>query len=173
MATDHIRYDVLTQEAMRGVIRSALQDAAARGLLGEHHFYITFNTRAPDVKLHQRIRAQYPEEMTIVLQHQFWDLIVTDAGFEVGLSFNGIRERLGIPFSAIKSFADPSVKFAMQFTELSEASAEDGAEPGAADAAPSLPEPEAPPAALPDIAVAPPDEKPSAEIVRIDRFRKK
>lgn len=175
MATDHIRYDILTQDAMRGVIRTALQDAATRGLLGEHHFFITFDTRAPDVKLHQRIRAQYPEEMTIVLQHQFWDLIVTDVGFEVGLSFNGIRERLGIPFSAIKSFADPSVNFAMQFTELSESSAEEATAPDAAGTTPSVVDSDALPASAPEgaAAPAPTDEKPSAEIVRIDRFRKK
>jgi uncharacterized protein len=177
MTTDHIRYDILTQDAMRGVIRTALQDAATRGLLGEHHFYITFDTRPPEVKIHQRIRAQYPEEMTIVLQHQFWDLIVTDVGFEVGLSFNGIRERLGIPFSAIKSFADPSVKFAMQFTELSETPitesgdtpAEDAAAPAPAKSEEAgTPSPDSAPAAA-----ASPDEKPTAEIVRIDRFRKK
>jgi hypothetical protein len=174
MTTDHIRYDILTQDAMRGVIRTALQDAATRGLLGEHHFYITFDTRLPDVKIHQRVRAQYPEEMTIVLQHQFWDLIVTDVGFEVGLSFNGIRERLSIPFSAIKSFADPSVKFAMQFTELSETPAEDVTAPAAATPAPAESEGAAPPSSdSTPPAAASPDEKPSAEIVRIDRFRKK
>jgi uncharacterized protein len=167
MSTDHIRYDILTQEAMRGVIRAALQDAATRGLFGEHHFYITFDTRLPGVKLAPRIREQYPEEMTIVLQHQFWDLMVTDAGFEVGLSFNGVRERLGIPFSAIKSFADPSVKFAMQFTELTEAPAEGAAPPAEAPTQPD--EAGATAAAAP----ASPDEKPTAEIVRIDRFRKK
>lgn len=163
MSTDHIRYDILTQEAMRGVIRTALQDAATRGLLGDHHFYITFDTRQPDVRVAPRIREQYPEEMTIVLQHQFWDLAVTDAGFEVGLSFNGVREKLGIPFAAIKSFADPSVKFAMQFSELNEQA------DGAVAPAPA-------PAAKTDEPPSPDDtggDKPSAEIVRIDRFRKK
>ncbi len=165
MTTDHIRYDILTQDAMRGVIRTALQDVAARGLPGEHHFYITFDTRAPAVKLSPRIRAQYPEEMTIVLQHQFWDLTVSDERFEVGLSFNGVRERLSIPFGAIKSFADPSVKFAMQFADL-EAPAEDAAEPATIEE----PAPSEPPATADTPA---PEDKPSAEIVRIDRFRKK
>jgi len=160
MSTDHIRYDILTQEAMRGVIRTALKDAATRGLLGDHHFYITFDTRAPDVKIAQRIRDEYPEEMTIVLQHQFWDLAVTDTGFEVGLSFNGKREKLGIPFTAVKSFADPSVKFAMQFSEINEQAE------GAASPAP-VAKAEDPPA--PDAG----GDKPSADIVRIDRFRKK
>src|SRR5262245_60899170 len=159
MSTDHIRYDILTQDAMRGVIRTALQDAATRGLLGDHHFYITFDTRSPEVKLAPRIREQYPEEMTIVLQHQFWDLTVSETGFEVGLSFNGVRERLGIPFAAIKSFADPSVKFAMQFTDLNDP-VEQAAAPAKA---------EEPPPAAGDVA----GDKPSAEIVRIDRFRKK
>src|SRR6516165_8131097 len=96
MAVDHIRYDLLTQEAMRGVVRRVLKDAAAKGLAGEHHFFISFATRAPGVKLSPRLQAQYAEEMTIVLQHQFWDLSVTDDAFEVGLSFNGIPERLMI-----------------------------------------------------------------------------
>jgi uncharacterized protein len=171
MTTDHIRYDILTQEAMRTVIRAALQDAATRGLLGEHHFYITFDTRLPGVKIPTRIRAQYPEDMTIVLQYQFWDLQVTDEAFEVGLSFNGTLERLFVPFSAIKSFADPSVKFGMQFTDPNETPAEGTAPaaetPGAAAAAPATD------GASPEAAAPSPDDKPSAEIVRIDRFRKK
>ena len=105
MAVDHIRYDLLTQDAMRGVVRRVLRDAAAKGLAGEHHFFISFATRAPGVKLSPRLRAQYAEEMTIVLQHQFWDLTVADESFEVGLSFNGIPERLNVPFAAIKGFS--------------------------------------------------------------------
>src|SRR3954447_18896979 len=115
MAEDFIRYDILTQDAMRGVIRTVLKDTAIRGLPGEHHFFITFDTRLPGVKLSPRVRAQHPEQMTIVLQHQFWDLVVTDDGFEVGLSFGGVREKLVVPFSAVTGFADPAVKFAMQF----------------------------------------------------------
>ena len=107
MATDHIRYDLLAQDALRGVVRTVLIEDAKNGLPGEHHFYITFDTTADGVKLSPRMRAQYPQEMTIVLQHQFWDLIVTDEGFEVGLSFGGVSERLTVPFAAIKRFVDP------------------------------------------------------------------
>src|SRR6202034_4906792 len=115
MAVDHIRYDVLAQQALRGVVRTVLADAAKKGLPGEHHFKITFATPAPGVRLSDRMRAQYPEVMTIVLQHQFWDLVVTDEGFEVGLSFGGVPERLAVPFEAITAFYDPAVEFGFQF----------------------------------------------------------
>src|ERR687886_1128446 len=115
MAQDLIRYDVLAQEALRGVVRKVLTDVARDGLPGEHHFSVAFDTDAPGVRISQRLREEYPEEMTIVLQYQFWDLVVTEEGFEVGLSFNGVPERLGVPFEAIKRFFDPSVKFALQF----------------------------------------------------------
>jgi len=108
MATDHIRYDVLARDALRGVLRRVLADAAEHGLPGEHHFFITFLSTADGVKLSPRLLAQYPEEMTVILQHQFWDLVVTDDRFEVGLSFGGIPERLVVPFNSIKSFFDPS-----------------------------------------------------------------
>jgi uncharacterized protein len=173
MATDHIRYDVLARDALRGVLRRVLSDVAAHGLPGEHHFFITFLSNAEGVKLSPRLLAQYPEEMTIILQHQFWDLLVSDDRFEVGLSFGGIPERLVVPFSAIKSFFDPSVQFGLQF-EASEA---------AADApAPNLPAAPAPsPTAVPASAPAaenveePEAAKPGegAEVVRLDRFRKK
>ena len=123
MATDHIRYDVLARDALRGVLRRVLTDAAEHGLPGEHHFFITFLSTAEGVKLSPRLLAQYPEEMTIILQHQFWDLVVTEDRFEVGLSFGGIPERLVVPFAAIKSFLDPSVQFGLQF-EPSDAAAE-------------------------------------------------
>ena len=123
MATDHIRYDVLARDALRGVLRRVLTDAAEHGLPGEHHFFITFLSTAEGVKLSPRLLAQYPEEMTIILQHQFWDLVVTEDRFEVGLSFGGIPERLVVPFAAIKSFFDPSVQFGLQF-EPSEAATE-------------------------------------------------
>ncbi len=115
-STDHIRYDVLAQEAMRGVLRRVMTDAAKQGLPGDHHFYITFLTQAAGVKLSPRLMEQYPEEMTIILQHQFWDLMVTDERFEVGLSFGGVPERLVVPFNAIKSFLDPvgAVRSAVQ-----------------------------------------------------------
>src|SRR6266480_4750556 len=118
MAVDHIRYDILSQDAMRGLVRTVLSDAATKGLPGDHHFYISFDTRSEGVRLSQRMRAQYPADMTIVLQHQFWDLILTEESFEVGLSFGGVPERLLVPFAAIKGFADPSVQFAVQFEEI-------------------------------------------------------
>jgi uncharacterized protein len=136
MAVDHIRYDILAQEALRGVVRTVLLDAAKSGLPGEHHFYISFDTRADGVRLSPRMLAQYPEEMTVVLQHQFWDLVVTDDGFEVGLSFGGIPERLAIPFAAIKGFFDPSVQFGLQFEDIT-AGETQGAQPGNAGAADS------------------------------------
>jgi hypothetical protein len=195
--TDHIRYDVLARDAMRGVLRRVLEDAAKRGLPGDHHFYITFLTQAENVKLSPRLMQQYPQEMTVILQHQFWDLIVTDDRFEVGLSFGGIPEKLVVPFSAIKSFLDPSVQFALQF-ETSEA-----AEAETSDTAPALAKADGNKAdgnkadgrkdnkkadarkseAKADIkgaaAEAKPDDpehhRPSegAEVVRLDRFRKK
>src|ERR1700750_3385516 len=123
MATHHIRYDVLARDAMRGVLRKVLTDAASHGLPGEHHFFITFVSKAEGVKLSSRLLAQYPEEMTIILQHQFWDLTVLEDRFEVGLSFGGIPERLVVPFNSIKSFFDPSVQFGLQF-ETSDSAAE-------------------------------------------------
>jgi uncharacterized protein len=171
MATDHIRYDVLARDALRGVLRRVLTDAAEHGLPGDHHFFITFLSTADGVKLSPRLLAQYPEEMTIILQHQFWDLVVTEDRFEVGLSFGGIPERLVVPFAAIKSFLDPSVQFGLQF-EPSEAASE-----GPAAKLPAVP----PPAALPVAAPAPAAESTDepekasegAEVVRLDRFRKK
>src|SRR5579872_4721604 len=143
MATDHIRYDVLARDALRGVLRKVLSDAAAHGLPGDHHFFITFLSTAEGVKLSPRLIAQYPEEMTIILQHQFWDLVVHEDRFEVGLSFGGIPERLVVPFNAIKSFLDPSVQFDLQF-EPSEAAAE-----AAATKLPEVPAPSALPVAAP------------------------
>ena len=119
--TDHFRYDLLTQQALRGVVRNVLTEAAKKkGLPGDHHFYITFDTTAEGVRMSDRLRVQYPEQMTIILQHQFWDLTVNERGFEVGLSFGGIPEKLGIPFEAISGFFDPSVQFGLQFEEVTE-----------------------------------------------------
>lgn len=114
MAQDHIRYDILTQDALRGVIRKVLAEVAKTGLPGEHHFFISFLTKAPGVRLSQRLLEQYPNDMTIVLQNQFWDLKVGETGFEVGLSFDDKPETLVIPFSAIKGFFDPSVQFGLE-----------------------------------------------------------
>ena len=138
MATDHIRYDVLARDALRGVLRRVLTDAAEHGLPGEHHFFITFLSTADGVKLSPRLLAQYPEEMTVILQHQFWDLVVTEDRFEVGLSFGGIPERLVVPFNSIKSFFDPSVQFGLQF-EPADAAAEVPAANLPAVPAPSAP----------------------------------
>jgi uncharacterized protein len=115
MATDLIRFDLLVQDALRAVMRKVLTDAAREGLPGDHHFFITFKTRAPGVRLSNRMREQYPKEMTIVLQHQFWDLTVGDQAFEVGLSFHGKSETLLIPFEAVTGFFDPSVEFGLKF----------------------------------------------------------
>jgi len=115
MAEDQIRYDILTQDALRGVLRKVLAEVARTGLPGEHHFFITFATHAPGVRVSSRLLARYPEDMTIVLQHQYWDLTVNENAFEVGLSFNGIPERLLVPFTAVKIFQDPSVPFGVQF----------------------------------------------------------
>ena len=169
MATDHIRYDVLARDALRGVLRRVLADAAEHGLPGEHHFFITFLSTAEGVKLSPRLLAQYPEEMTVILQHQFWDLVVTEDRFEVGLSFGGIPERLVVPFNSIKSFFDPSVQFGLQFEPADAA----GETPAAN--LPAVPAPSAVTAAA--AATDDKDEpaKPSegAEVVRLDRFRKK
>jgi hypothetical protein len=173
MATDHIRYDLLAQDALRGLVRKVLTDAAKSGLPGEHHFSISFRTDAEGVKLSPRLREQFPQEMTVILQYQFWDLKVTDQGFEVGLSFGGVPEKIAVPFASIKSFFDPSVQFGLQFETL-EAQPE-------AEAAPGTPAPAevkatavetATEESRPQVAAATPD-RPSGEVVRLDRFRKK
>lgn len=115
MAEDQIRYDILAQEALRGVMRKVLTEVARTGLPGNHHFFITFLTGAPGVRISSRLRERYPEQMTIVLQFQYWDLKVTEAGFEVGLSFADVPEKLEIPFSAVRGFYDPSVNFELEF----------------------------------------------------------
>jgi hypothetical protein len=113
-----IDYDSLTQDAMRAVVRSVLVQAAKSGLPGEHHFYISFDTAASGVVLSKRLKDKYPSEMTIVLQHRFWDLSVQEHGFEVKLTFDGIPERLVVPFAAIRVFFDPSVRYGLQFEDL-------------------------------------------------------
>src|SRR5258707_15529202 len=135
MAVDHIRYDILVQDALRGAVRRVLMDTAENGLPGEHHFYISFDTRADGVRLSPRMLAQYPTEMTVVLQHQFWDLVVTESGFEVGVSFGGVPERLTVPFAAVKAFFDPSVQFGLQFEEMADAEAQASEQTGQGAAA--------------------------------------
>ena len=122
-AEQEIDYEALVQGAMRGIVRTLLMRVAKSGLPGEHHFYIAFNTSAPGVSMSPRLKARYPEEMTVVLQHRFWDLIVTDERFEVKLTFDGIPERLVVPFDAIKVFFDPSVPYGLQFEEAEATSA--------------------------------------------------
>ena len=187
MLADHIRYDLLTQEALRSVLRRVLQDAAKNGLPGDHHFYISFNTDAPGVRLSKRLRAQYPEEMTVVLQHQFRDLTVSEQAFEVGLSFSGVNEHLVVPFDAIKRFFDPSVQFGLQFETVGAtdeaapaATASADAEKPAAKPVASKPAPATAaspaPAAKAERAAEeddPPKGDGGAEVVRLDRFRKK
>jgi hypothetical protein len=195
MAVDHIRYDLLAQEALRGVLRTVLDDVARKGLPGDHHFYISFKTRADGVRLAARLLTQFPEEMTIVLQHQFWDLTVSDEGFEVGMSFGGIPERIGVPFAAVKSFYDPSVEFGLQFEQIVEAPSGEAA-PAASDkqaekarspaerspaehktrpapAIAAVPLPANPPAASQDSDDDPDKPAGGGEVVRLDRFRKK
>ena len=117
MAAEPIDYDTLTQNALRGVVRSVLVQAAKSGLPGDHHFYISFDTSASGVVLSKRLKDKYPNEMTVVLQHRFWDLSVDDDGFEVKLTFDGIPERLVVPFAAIRVFFDPSVRYGLQFED--------------------------------------------------------
>jgi hypothetical protein len=193
MAVDHIRYDILVQEALRAVVRRVLMDIAKNGLPGEHHFYISFDTRADGVRLSPRMLAQYPTEMTVVLQHQFWDLVVTESGFEVGVSFGGVPERLAVPFAAVKAFFDPSVQFGLQFEEMADAEAQASEQAGQGTAAAKDPDAARPPAehktitqvnvavhvpANPDPAATTSDAQPDnpaggGEVVRLDRFRKK
>jgi hypothetical protein len=169
MAEDLIRYDILAQDALRGVVRKVLSEVARTGLPGEHHFFITFATHAPGVRLSSRLLGQYPEDMTIVLQHQYWELTVTEHAFEVGLSFNGVPERLLVPFSALKGFFDPSVQFGLQF----ETGPRGAAAVPAAEATPKL---QAVPAAAPPAAAEEPAEKTQVaegQVVSLDAFRKK
>ena len=170
MATDHIRYDVLVRDALRGVLRRVLSDAAEHGLPGDHHFFITFMSTAEGVKLPPRLLAQHPKEMTVILQHQFWDLTVTEDRFEVGLSFGGIPERLVVPFNSIKSFLDPSVQFDLQF-EPSDTATEEAPAAGL----PVAPAPSAltAPAPAAENRDEPAKSSEGAEVVRLDRFRKK
>ncbi len=190
--TDLIRYDLLAQDALRGVVRKVLTDVAKDGLPGEHHFFIAFDTRAQGLRISDRLRAQFPEEMTIVLQHQFWDLKVGDHAFEVGVSFNGAPERLLIPFAAVKGFFDPSVQFGLQFEVISNENAENQtnemkaasndktgdkpvvvASPRGAASEPEVAKPVREKAAKESAIVTEKPDTSGAEIVSLDKFRKK
>ena len=192
--TDLIRYDLLAQDALRGVVRKVLADAAKGGLPGDHHFFIEFNFDAPGVRISERLRQSQLKKspdshfMTIVLQHQFWDLAVTDKHFEIGLSFGGVPEKLVVPFDAIKGFYDPSVQFGLQFEIVQDSQMQPAAanEPGdviAADrraprGAASEPE-ETPKTETAKTALAKkeaadePAEQAGAQVVSLDKFRKK
>jgi hypothetical protein len=165
MTKDYIGYKALTDAALRGVVRDALRRAEKQGLVGSHHFRVTFKTHFPGVDIPDFLREQYPDEMMIILQHQFWGLKVKDDLFEVTLSFRKVPATLTIPFAALTAFADPGVQFGLQFREADEL--EDG-KPRPAAAAPPQPASEHP--------AEPAGEKQPAqpgEVVSLDSFRKK
>lgn len=169
MPVEELRYDKMVEEALRGVVRDSLLFAAEHGLPGEHHFYVTFHPHHPDVEMADHLKARHPDEMTIVLQHQFWDLEVTEDGFSVTLSFSGKPERMVIPFVAVTGFADPSAKFGLQFQSIP-GDDDDDVEIDAFD-----PEP-APPPAAPAKAAEPSEPKEGGgdgNVVALDKFRKK
>ena len=195
-AEPQIDYEALAQVAMRSMVRMVLARVAKTGLPGEHHFYIAFDTQAPGVSLSKRLREKYPKEMTVVLQHRFWDLGVSDERFEVKLTFDGIPERLSVPFAAIKVFFDPSVPYGLQFEDSdlageplgsSEAAAAVEAQPGRLEKKPRSPrkprsekaaEPPRPerPVGRPQIVASKPESGDASnenKVVSIDAFRKK
>jgi hypothetical protein len=168
MPPQSIDYGRLVERALRNVVRDALDQVAKHGLPGRHQLYLTFRTDHPAVVIHDSLRARYPLEMTIVLQHQFWDLEVGADGFAVGLSFNDVPHRLEIPFEAVTVFADPSVEFGLQLGGLAAttpATPEAGAKPAAPAPVSRLPTSDGP-------REAPPTDG-SADVVALDRFRKK
>lgn len=185
MSEDKIRYDVLASEALRGIIRTVLQRVQKRGLPGDHHFYITFDTTASGTIISKRLKEQYPEEMTVVLQYQFWDFFVYDDRFEVKLSFNNVPERLVIPFAAIKTFVDPSVPFTFSpilfGPQPGTASPDAGSQGLETQDRGALPAPHphgqnVEPAAKDPDSSSKDDEEPeqqTAEVVELDLFRKK
>jgi hypothetical protein len=185
---DRFHYDALVDDALRSVVRRVLTQVADKGLPGSHHFYISFRSNDPGVTLPDYLRAKYPEEMTIVLQHQYWDLIIKPESFEVTVSFNKQQEHIKVPFAALSAFVDPSVRFGLQFDrkdkdkDKAPEKAETGQQPT------PLPAPEKrPPLAGPSPSEAKPDgqttdeakpaeDKPedaASKIVKLDNFRKK
>ena len=161
MADDLIRYDILVQDALRGVMKRILHEVSQTGLPGEHHFFITFDTLAPGVRISNRLRERYPEQMTIVMQFQFWDLKVSDHGFEIGLSFNDIAEKLVVPFSSVRGFYDPSVNFELEFDA-----------PAIVEVAEPVTLETKPVDATPLVALEKPADG-SAQVVSLDSFRQK
>jgi uncharacterized protein len=178
---DRFHYDALVDDALRSVVRRVLRQVGDTGLPGSHHFYISFRSTDPGVNLPEYLRAKYPEEMTIVLQHQYWDLIITEEFFEVTVSFNKLQERIKVPFAALSAFVDPSVRFGLQFDRKDKAG--EKVEVGASPAPSALPSPEKRPSlgapaenAAKSEASADPDAKPedqASKVVKLDSFRKK
>lgn len=168
MTEDLMRYDLMAQEALRGVVRLALERAASDdGLPGEHHFFVTFDTTAEGVELPDRLRTEYPEEMTIVFKPiHFSDLIVGPEAFEVTMTFNGKAERMRVPYAAVATFFDPSVRFGLQFPRPERPTTEDAAEP-------MQPEEAAPDRDPAQDENGPPEEEEKADVVSLDAFRKK
>lgn len=184
MPQDHIRYDILAQEALRGVIRKVLSEVAVTGYLpGDHHFFITFMTDAAGVRISTALKERYPEQMTIVVQHQFWDLKVTESLFEIGLSFSDKPEKLVVPFAAIRGFYDPSVNFELEFDTVLDVAANDGDEDDERDELAGTIERLVDPASKDETAASDDagdddtspdgDKKPGADVVSLDSFRKK
>jgi hypothetical protein len=180
---DRFHYDALVDDALRSVVRRVLTQVGDKGLPGSHHFYISFRSTDPGVELPEYLRAKYPEEMTIVLQHQYWDLVIDDEFFEVTVSFNKQQERIKVPFTALSAFVDPSVRFGLQFDRKDKAGAAEKTEAAAPTPlpvpdkrqAPAAPEGDAADAARPEEATAP-EGKPkddAAKVVKLDSFRKK
>jgi hypothetical protein len=160
-------YDRWVEEALRDVVRRALTVAADSGLVGDHHFYITFRTQDEGVEIPASLRAQHGSEMTIVLQHQFWDLGVDAEGFRVTLSFGGTKHHLRIPFAAVDGFADPGVNFGVQIRAIETAEESQAPETTARDgvaAGDEVPASEEKPEA---------EERESGDVITLDAFRKK
>jgi hypothetical protein len=174
MAKDYIGYQALTDAALRSVVRDALHRIEKQGLIGSHHFYLTFKTHFPGVDIPDFLKEQYPDEMTIILQHQFWGLKVQDEYFEVALSFRKLPATLTIPFAALTAFFDPGVQFGLQFKGGEDADKANVSSPVAALPT-SLPAPKEKPPASPPIKAENTDEVlPTAgEVVNLDAFRKK
>ncbi len=161
--TDYIGYEALTQAAMRGVVREALRQAAKGSAPpGDHHFYVTFRTKAPGVKIPDHLIEQFPEEMTIVIQHQYWDLEVHDGHFEIILKFNRVPQHLSIPYVAMTRFVDPAVNFGVSFEKGESLEADASVVAPAPDAAESEPE-----------AAAENDGAEGETVVSLDAFRRK
>lgn len=176
--SDTISYETLVRDALRHVVKDVLmRTVAAGGLPGEHHFFITFQTTAPGVEIGDQLKAEFPEEMTVVLQHQFWDLAVTPERFSVKCAFGGVPRELIVPFSAITAFFDPSVQFGLQFTappaqQTADAQADDAApDPAAADTSGDAQAGNAEAGATAAEDAASKDEP--GEVVSLDAFRKK